>query len=249
MTVSASPEGRPPRRRASRIGVLFVVAVAIPLILGLLLRVYVNDVNFPAPQSSTTVPPSTSTTEPSDPLQEALERLTRGRILFNPPRTTVLGRTERIEARIARSDIEDLTLGLKGSGPPTITPLPEVSAYMSAELGGRGFTIAVLSERDQPIGAQGFALWEWDVVSGRSGKQTLQLRVSMRVPLEGRPDERRSLPVLERTIDVQVDPGYSARTFWSRNWQWLLGFLAPVLVGGTGLLWRRSKGEDAPRAS
>jgi hypothetical protein len=115
---------------------------------------------------------------------------------------------------------------------------------MSAELSGPAFTITQLSERDQPIGKQGFAPWEWDVTSRQAGRQTLQLRVSMRIPVEGRPDERRSIPVLERTISVQVDAGYSLREFWSKNWQWLLTFFATVLLGGTGLLWRRSRKEE-----
>jgi hypothetical protein len=81
------------------------------------------------------------------------------------------------------------------------------------------------------------------ILTFRRQDQKLHLLISMRIPVEGRPDERRSIPVLERTIDVKVDPGYSLRGFWSKNWQWLLGLLATVLLGGTGLVWRSKRGQ------
>lgn len=228
--------------------VLATAGLLLSLVLSLVIAVVLRNGGDlpPAPPPPTTTPPpptSTSTTAPAadDVLQDALEELTRGRILFNPPRTTRLGTTERIEARITRTESEDIARDLRGAGPPTITPLQEVSPYMSVELSGSAFTITPLSETDQPVGARGFAPWEWDVTSRRSGTQKLRLHVSMRIPVQDRADERRSIPVLERTIEVKVNTGYSLRQFWEKNWQWLLGFLTPLLLGGAGLLWRRSE--------
>jgi hypothetical protein len=48
----------------------------------------------------------------------------------------------------------------------------------------------------------------------------------MRIPVTGRPDERISVPVLERSVRVTVDPIYGSKQFLSKNWQWLIATTA-----------------------
>ena len=51
-------------------------------------------------------------------LQEELNRLTMGKIVFNPPEIMKLGVKDRIETRIARNITTDLLTSLKGRGVP-----------------------------------------------------------------------------------------------------------------------------------
>jgi DNA polymerase II small subunit/DNA polymerase delta subunit B len=57
----------------------------------------------------------------------------------------------------------------------------------------------------------------------------------MRIPLPDRPDERVSIPVLERQIHVVIDPRYGSQQFLKRNWQWLIATLAGL--GGAVAAW------------
>jgi hypothetical protein len=57
----------------------------------------------------------------------------------------------------------------------------------------------------------------------------------MRVPLPDRPDERVSVPVLERTVQVRVAPLYATKTFAAKNWQWLVA--TSVATGGGLTAW------------
>ena len=47
----------------------------------------------------------------------------------------------------------------------------------------------------------------------------------MRIPLSDR-EERVSLPVLERTVEVEVDAAWSGRRFVRAHWQWVAATLA-----------------------
>lgn len=161
-------------------------------------------------------------------VDEALRRaITPGRLLWNPPGSMPFGKPTRVEVRVAVSeDLDDeLRRGLSGPGMPRLEDLP-VSPFMGVHLRGHGFDVVALSDADQPVGYEGYTTWEFDVTPTARGLLKLQLCVSLRVPIRGRPDERRSIPVLERTVEVQVRTSILVRQFAVRNWQWLLGSVA-----------------------
>jgi hypothetical protein len=167
------------------------------------------------------------------PLQELIDRavsqaVTEGRVLFNPPERMRQGRLERVEVAIARTkDLDDvLRQMVRGRGQAHIEDV-ETSPFMAVELKGRGFDVTPLQgagSTEQLLHPT--ALWEFDVLPKRSGSQTLQVSVAMRIPLLDRPDERISIPVLERHIQVVIDPRYGSQQFLKRNWQWLIATLA-----------------------
>ena len=45
-------------------------------------------------------------------------------------------------------------------------------------------------------------------------------------PHRERSDETLSVPVLERSVRVRVDPVYGSRQFLGKNWQWLIATAA-----------------------
>jgi hypothetical protein len=107
---------------------------------------------------------------------------------------------------------------------------------MGVRLQGTGFDITALSDADQPVGDDGYAMWEYDVRPTAHGLLNLQLCVSLRIPVAGRPDERRSVPVLERSVTVHVGAPTLVVEFAARNWQWLLGTFAGL--GGVIAAWK-----------
>jgi hypothetical protein len=176
------------------------------------------------------------------PLQELIDRavsqaVTEGRVLFNPQERMRQGRLERVEVAIARTkDLDDvLRQMVRGRGQAHIEDV-ETSPFMAVELNGRGFDVTPLQgagSAEQLLHPT--ALWEFDVLPKRSGSQTLQVCVAMRIPLPDRPDERISIPVLERHIQVVIDPRYGSQQFLKRNWQWLIATLAGL--GGAVAAW------------
>lgn len=161
----------------------------------------------------------------------------QGRLLFDTPKHMRQGRTERVTVAIARHG--GLDAQLRRLAPDSEdAPLHDVETtpFMAVDLTGSAFTIASLqlgNAAEQLLRLT--ALWQFDVTPERRGAHPLQLRVAMRVPLPDRPDERVSLPVLERTVHVRVDPAYSGRRFVRTHWKWLVATIAGL--GGAIATW------------
>ncbi len=163
----------------------------------------------------------------------------QGRLLFNPPEHMRQGRTERVTVAIAQhGGLDDQLRALApGSDNAPIHDV-ETTPFMAVELTGSAFTITSLqlgNAAEQLL--RPTALWQFDLIPERRGSHPLQLRVAMRIPMPDHPDERVSLPVLERTVRVRVDPTYSGRRFVRTHWQWLAATAAGL--GGAIAAWLR----------
>ena len=147
------------------------------------------------------------------------------------------GRPERVTVAIGQhGGLDDQLRRLaQGSEDAPIFDV-ETTPFMAVELTGSAFTITSLqlgNAAEQLL--RPTALWQFDVTPEASGTHPLQLRVAMRIPLPDHADERVSLPVLERTVRVQVDPAYSGRRFVRTHWQWLAATVAGL--GGAIAAW------------
>ncbi|WP_159081490.1 zinc ribbon domain-containing protein [Nocardioides sediminis] len=162
----------------------------------------------------------------------------RGRLLFNPPEQMRQGRTERVRVAIAQHG--GLDPQLRALAPGTEDALIEdleTTPFMEVDLQGPAFSIVSLQAGDTAEQLlRPTALWQFDVTPERGGTHSLHLRVAMRVPLPDR-DERVSLPALERTVRVRVDPAYGGRRFIRAHWQWVLATAAGL--GGAVGAWIR----------
>jgi hypothetical protein len=147
-----------------------------------------------------------------------------GRLLFNPPDRMKLGQTERVEVRLARTLELDAELlkQLHGQGTPRLEEIP-TAPRMAVTLKGDGFQIKPYSDEEQTVTPDSITIWEFDIYAIERGQQRLVISVSLRIPVPGQSLERKSIPVREATIDVQV--GLPARVghFVSGNWQWFIG--------------------------
>ena len=166
-------------------------------------------------------------------LQEELNRLPIGKIVFNPPDVMRLGVKDRIETRISRDINANLLTSLKGRGIPKSEDL-KISELMKVRLSGSDFHIVPLNEEEQVIEKIGLTEWAWDVTPKKSGKKVLHLHVTLRIRLPFG-EERKDHPVLDREIVVKVNPAYSVKIFLISYWKWIVTALILPLIG---LAWK-----------
>ncbi|RKZ02337.1 MAG: hypothetical protein DRQ10_00165 [Candidatus Hydrothermota bacterium] len=184
---------------------------------------------------------SPPTDELTDAIDKALEQLPVGQIMFNPPEKMRVGKKERIEVRVSRSLSEDLTRDLKGSGVPQVETV-KVSALMKVRLLGDAFEIIPLNEEEQIVTRSGFTQWAWDVTPLQPGRHELHLVVSVKLRIAG-VEKLRDYPVIDRTVYVEVNPGYAIKNFLRKNWRWLLTAII-IPFGGKWLRdWKKRRKE------
>jgi hypothetical protein len=94
---------------------------------------------------------------------------------------------------------------------------------MAVTLEGDGFRIKAYSDEEQAVTQDGITIWEFDICAIKRGQQRLVIRVSLRIPVPGQSFERKSIPVRETTIDVQVGVPARVGHFVFSNWQWFIG--------------------------
>ena len=191
---------------------------------------------YPLPAGGTASSPAAAASVAYDTLVRGAfaETVHPGRLLFNPPDRMRLGQIERVEVRLARALSLDAELlqHLRGHGEPRLEEIP-TAPLMAVTLKGDGFRIVAYSDEEQIVTREGITTWEFDIRALKRGQQRLVICVSLRIPLESRPFEHKSIPVREATIDVQVGAPVLVGHFVAANWQWFIGTviaIAAVLV-------------------
>ncbi len=152
-------------------------------------------------------------------------------ILYNPPVQMRVGEGNRVEVRIARELSKGLSEGLQGKSDPRIAQLL-VGTRMRAKLEGDAFEITLIGSDVQQLAATGFREWRWDVTPTTSGNHSLFFTISVLYK-----DDLIEQRVLERRVDVVVNPGYSLVKWTGSNWEPLIG--AVVAVVGIVEVYRR----------
>jgi hypothetical protein len=198
-----------------------------------------------APAAYPTEPAPPTPSSPGAVVQKELARLAAGLIAYNPPTEMTVDKTERVEVRISTDMAAPLTTGLKGSGTPTVESI-HVSCFMRVRLVGESFEIVAFSSEEQIVPAQGYTEWAWDVTPTESGERTLCLIVTALVKAPDAEGEK-DLPIIERQIHVQVNPGYVFSSFVSDNRGWIYtAVLVPLVAAFGRWLWQRQQRRKQP---
>lgn len=164
-----------------------------------------------------------------------------GQVMFNPPQRMRLGKAERVEVRVVQNTKTDLTQNLRGSGTP-IVEQHRVSKIMRVSLTGEKFDIVALSELEQVVTDDDFTEWSFTVKPLEGGQLQLHLAVTQVLDIPGRGEKAKTLPVIDRPIDVEVDSFYMASAFAKENWEWLAsGVLLPVAAWGAEHMRRKRR--------
>jgi tetratricopeptide (TPR) repeat protein len=184
----------------------------------------------PAGEGSAQKPRSRQSVAYDDLVRSAFAKLVQpGRLLFNPPERMRLGDTERVEVRLTRTLTLDAQLlqELRGHGKPQLEQIP-TSPVMAVSLKSDGFQITPYSDEEQGVTQDGITTWEFDIRALKRGQQRLVISVSLRIPVGGQPFERKSIPVREATIEVQVGTPALIGHFVAANWQWFVGTVIAI---------------------
>jgi hypothetical protein len=154
---------------------------------------------------------------------------------------------ERIEVRISMGTDEAIAAGLQGPGVPVVESIP-VAYFMKVRLVGETFAIVPLNSEEQLVPAEGHAEWAWDVTPTVAGTRDLYLVVTALVKAPDAQGER-DLPVIERQIEVQVNPGFLLGSFIRDNREWVFpAVLVPLLAALGRWLWTRRRRARPPAA-
>jgi hypothetical protein len=161
----------------------------------------------------------------------AEEAVSSGLLLYSIPARMIQGAKEKVEVKISRSAAfrDQMLSGLRAQAVPQFEKI-DTSLYMEVRLAGSAFEVVSYSPAEQlviPVPAS----WEFDVTPRRSGQRQITLSVAMRIEAKGIVGGRRSVSVLEKQIDVQVNIGYVARTFVASNWLWLIATGVAIAAG------------------
>jgi hypothetical protein len=179
------------------------------------------------------LPPETPTPTSSPKLnidkivQDTLDQLSVGKILFNVPEEMKVGETERIEVRIAKAVTNNFDYKLQGRGKPVIENI-KFGTITEVKLEGNSFDIKGISTGSQIVGAKEYTEWSWNVTPKESGEQTLSLIVSVKIKIpQLEIDSVKNYPIEVKKIKVEVNPVYSAKDLLINKWSDIF----PIIFG------------------
>jgi hypothetical protein len=176
----------------------------------------------------------------------AQDTLEQGLIAYNPPQEATQDEEFQVVVRLQRGTVSTSSalVSVPGSGSVTFATIP-VGAYMSAALGGPGFSTRLIGPDRIPLAVDETAEFSWVVTPKSPGSHTLTLTLIAEVA--GQAVRQRTY---ERLVNVIVVPAPSLGTrlaTWSGWSDALSGALAAGLVAGATWLvsWlrRRRRGQ------
>lgn len=166
--------------------------------------------------------------DPDQVLQNAVDSLPLGKVLFNHPTEMKMGEAREVQVRISRDVAADLSTGLTPSGTAEKDQITEqqqikVSTSMKVQVHGEPyFDVKPLTDEEQLIDRTGFTEWKFTVIPLQGGKWPLHLTVTAVVHAADR-EKVKNLEVLDEQVTVQVSTLEVVESFIGNNWQWLIG--------------------------
>lgn len=173
-------------------------------------------------------------------LQEQIDKLPQGGLIFSAPIAMTVGVGQRVEARIIQETtdqlIEETIQELEALGEPTLDTIP-ITTLMRVRLHSASpdtFSIKALNEEEQILVGNENS-WSWEVTPAKPGIHRLYLQVS--IVLSNPADNSQTphdFPVQEKEVAVTINAMYSLQSFIGNNWQFLVGSCITLLMGWIG---------------
>lgn len=175
-------------------------------------------------------------------LDRTLEHLEQGNIVFDAPQSMEIDKPEIIELLLSPTkSIEELQRELESEKEIESATI-EITNNMEAKLSGEGFATEPLRPEHQAVSGRRTTRWEWKVTPTRSGKQKLELTLSIYII----PNNQKIpyvLKTFKKNIEVKISPKTHMYNFlksvWDfifDNWEWAWTIIvAPVSLW----IWRQ----------
>jgi hypothetical protein len=143
-----------------------------------------------------------------------------GKAIIDAPHQMKVGVSEQVKVRISKFVTNAFFSGLAHSKEFEIENI-RVSRFMAVSLRGDNFKIESFSTEQQIIEDHDFTQWEWKILPLKSGNRKLWVSISIQIKYENEQTSK-TLPVLEKEIQVSINPVYSSNAFVKQYWQWLI---------------------------
>src|SRR5918995_599788 len=152
-----------------------------------------------------------------------------GRLVYQPERDMVVGRTYEVAAALSLEGLPNVTF----QGTTSVIVVTDLRCTIRADLVGSDFAVSPKSDVEQSFIDTRELDWRWDVRPQRSGDDLeLTLRFQVLVREDGLIVPGRST-LHEAVIDVDAE----ARSFWTRLNDGAVGFLThPVVAPATAVI-------------
>ncbi|MEM1296914.1 MAG: hypothetical protein AAGH89_16230 [Verrucomicrobiota bacterium] len=202
-----------------------------------------TSVGSPLSTEPPTAPPQPGSTDPGqkkpmvqikslgmDPVQTATDAFEDANIAFQTPDKMRIGKAQDVELILSlKKTIEELKSEL-GKEFPTDGAAIQAAPVMEASLTGAGFEISPAGAQRQVLRQASNTNWIWSVIPRESGQQTLRLRLSAMISIQGMaaPLEVKSF---EREIPVEVSLVQVASGFLKENLQLVWVVLVLPIAG------------------
>jgi len=210
-------------RKGSVYNILFIVILAAIQAYAQVSQPELEPLIHPPP-SNVTPPPPSEGTPPSFKhyIDNFINNLDSGKLIYNPPITMTFNITESINATITKES------NLTGES-------IKVAPIMEVYLKGLAFYIDPITEARQFVASTGPTIWKWNVIPQEIGNQTLDLLAYVIIEMPDGREEKRSL-VKSKTIYVQVNlqekqtPSKIMSSFLEGPWAKVLGALSGLIA-------------------
>jgi hypothetical protein len=183
----------------------------------------------PLPEPAPATPPAGSLAGSVSAVDRIIQAMDWGNVAYNVPRSIRLGATEEIQLLLSlQQSLKDLQHDVTAAGEVEGARV-QVSNVMKASLSGSDFQIEVISPETQAISSTGTTEWKWEIRPKTAGEHQVHLVLSALFEVDG-VSAARPIKTYDRTITIEVTPGYQVRDFIRRNWQWLWAAVLVPLV-------------------
>jgi len=183
----------------------------------------------------------TPSREDNEKLDQILDRLRWGNIVFNAPESMAYGETKTIQLLLdASKSISELE-GLIHEEGLRVSDRIRISDKMEAQLTGDAFEITQIAPLTrpaiQPISRKQVTEWRWDIRAKRLSSQRLHLSLDVIFEFHGE-QMQKSYRVFDRDIVVDVRGIHSAILLAEDNWQ-LTAAISTAVLAALGWIGRR----------
>lgn len=163
-------------------------------------------------------------------IENEVNKLRNGRILYNIPEYMKVGQTEIIEVRIEKSTTDVFVKNLQGSGNYEIGDI-KTAPLMKVKLicEGNKLQVVEVSDAEQIVIDNHYTQWVWDITPLKSGQAFISLIVSFKLSIPNQVDKYQDYVLFNKQINVKINPLFSLSSFIAKYWQWLfVTILMPV---------------------
>lgn len=250
-TIGGYVIGRKGLSRWRAVSRVILVSVAPALLAAAIFSIYSRSsqsAGSPANEEATQAAPapSASAGEPNaaldaldDRLQQAVDGLPLGDVIFHHPEEMQLRKQETVQVRISQDQKTDLLRGLPANG-ITERDQIKISTSMKVRLSGdANFDIKPLADEEQLVTKKDYTEWSFTVLPLRKGNWPLHLVVTAVIRTPWGTEKYKDYPVKDEFVQVRVTPFHVIEYFVGDNWQWILTALLIPLAAGA---WKWSAG-------